>query len=161
MPIGLPERELLMEDRNARIARLDALGDANLEDLENLLGRSAGFQRVPDASPRAVSCRLGAARAAGRSVRFAALDVLDQALDGRGRRPEGAAYGSFSSMIVSTALDIASAPRASAIAHVRVGPQFDSSGFNIVGLSPQLALALCGLILPLVIAVKRVSRAPA
>src|ERR1700761_6972473 len=39
---------LLLKDRDAEVAGLDALRHADLEDLENLLDRCARFQRVLD-----------------------------------------------------------------------------------------------------------------
>jgi hypothetical protein len=44
-------RQLLFEDRVAKIAGLDALRDAYLEDLENLLDRRPPFQRILDVPP--------------------------------------------------------------------------------------------------------------
>ena len=43
--------QFLLKDRNAKIAGLDPLSHANLEDLEDLLDRSAGFERILNVPP--------------------------------------------------------------------------------------------------------------
>jgi hypothetical protein len=82
--------QLFLEDRDAEIAGLHALSDADLEDLKNLLDRSARFQRILNVSSRSRRVHVGERSVEGDVQKLDLLGRQDAApVNAGARRHEG------------------------------------------------------------------------